>query len=92
MSYLEEVDGQLIARPAEVIGTAERCAICHEPRTGHDRRGRKHAYEPEQGVMLRVTFPIDRRPASKEPPPVEVVDYPFVAIGDTANQYREGTK
>lgn len=83
-SYIEEIDGELFDRPAIVLGNATRCSICHEFEEGHSRRTRKHAYTPEPGASLRVTFPANRRPGLPE----EVTDYPFVPEGTTANTWR----
>lgn len=83
--YVEEIGGELFDRPAKVLSKARRCAICHEALDTHDRPGRRHAYTPEEGLSLRVTFPAGRRRGL----PAETVDYPFVAPGTGPNQYHE---
>lgn len=90
MYYVEEIQGELIDREAEVLDKAERCELCHEPADGHDRRARAHTYTPEAGLSLRVTFPANRRPRGPgKEMPEEIVDYSFVAPGMGPNQYHD---
>jgi hypothetical protein len=81
--YVEKIGSELFDRTAEVLGVAVRCLVCHEPPRGHERRGRRHPYQEEVGLSLRVTFPAGR----KRGLPEEITDYPFVAPGTDANQW-----
>jgi len=81
--YVEKIRGGLHDREAVVLDAATRCAICYEQEVGHTRRGRRHAFVPEHGLALRVTFPVGRRRGLPE----EVTDYTFVAEGTGPNQW-----
>lgn len=48
----------LVEVPAVYIAESDAwCEICHEPKYGHDRRGRKHAFVPQTLDTIEINFP-----------------------------------